>query len=137
MSFFTKFLNTFKGVTVFVSSSGTRSRPYNRQIEDEEICTAIIDCNATHIARGQILHVIQDEDGRISKINRSSIYTKLFNRPNPMMTRQDFLYAMAWQLQLTNTAMAWVKWNARMRPIEIWPLVYLNFEIREIKNERG
>lgn len=137
MSFFTKFINTFKGTTIYAVSSGARSRPYNRQIEDEEICNAIIDCNATHIARGQILHVIQDENGRVKKINRSSVYTKLFSRPNPMMTRQDFLYAMAWQLQLTNTAIAWIKWDARMRPMEIWPIVYLRFEIREIKDGSG
>ena len=137
MSFFTKFINAFKGTTIFVSSSGTRSQPYNKAIEDEEICAAIIDCNATHIARGQVLHVIQDVNGRISKINRSSMYSKLFNRPNPMMTRQDFLYAMAFQLQLTNTAIAWIKWDAKMHPVEIWPIVYLNFEVRALKDGAG
>ncbi len=137
MSFITKFINFFKGTTVYISSTGTRSRPYNRQIEDEELCSAIIDCNATHISRGQVLHVIQDENGRISKINRSSMYTKLFNRPNPMMTRQDFLYAMAFQYQVTNTAIAWIKWDARMHPVEIWPIVYLAFEIREMKDGSG
>lgn len=110
---------------------------YNRQIEEEEICTAIVDCNATHIARGQILHVVKDEDGRISKIQRNSIYSKLFNNPNPMMTRQDFLYAMAFQYQLTNTAIAWIKWNERMQPVEIWPIVYLSFEVREFKDKSG
>lgn len=133
MSFFTKFIDRFRGVTFYISGSGTRSRPYNVRIENEEICSSIIDCNATHIARGQVLHVIQDENGRIKNIKRNSMYTKLFNRPNPMMTRQDFQYAMAWQLQLINTSIAWIKWDARMHPVEIWPITYLDFEIREIK----
>lgn len=133
MSFFTKFIDRFRGITVYIPGSGTRSRPYNVQIENEEICSSIIDCNATHIARGQVLHVIQDENGRIKNIKRNSMYTKLFNRPNPMMTRQDFQYAMAWQLQLINTSIAWIKWDARMHPVEIWPITYLDFEIREIK----
>lgn len=133
MSFFTKFIDRFRGITVYIPGSGTRSRPYNVQIENEEICSSIIDCNATHIARGQVLHVIQDENGRIKNIKRNSMYTKLFNRPNSMMTRQDFQYAMAWQLQLINTSIAWVKWDARMHPVEIWPITYLDFEIREIK----
>ena len=133
MSFFTKFIDRFRGITVYIPGTGTRSRPYNVQIENEEICSSIIDCNATHIARGQVLHVIQDENGRIKNIKRNSMYTKLFNRPNPMMTRQDFQYAMAWQLQLINTSIAWIKWDARMHPVEIWPITYLDFEIREIK----
>lgn len=133
MSFFTKFIDRFRGITVYIPGTGTRSRPYNVQIENEEICSAIIDCNATHIARGQVLHVIQDENGRIKSVKRNSMYTKLFNRPNPMMTRQDFQYAMAWQLQLINTSIAWIKWDARMHPVEIWPITYLDFEVREIK----
>ncbi len=134
MSFFSKFIDRFRGITVFIPGAGTRSRPYNTNIENEELCSAIIDCNATHIARGQVLHVVQDENGRISSIKRNSVYTKLFSKPNPMMTRQDFIYAMAWQLQLINTSIAWIKWDARMHPVEIWPIVYLDFEIREIKN---
>ena len=53
------------------------------------------------------------------------------------MTAQEFKYAMAWQAQVTNTAFAWVRWDNRMRPVEIWPLVYLQFEIRELVGRRG
>lgn len=129
MSFFTDFIKKFTGKTQYVTGGGTTSRPTNRGIENEEICNAIIDCNATHISRGQIMHVVMDKDGRVSQMKRSSTYSKLFNHPNPMMSRQDFVYAMAWNLQLCNTAFAWIKWDKTMQPVEVWPLVYLNFEI--------
>lgn len=135
MSFFTRFIEKIKGQTIFIGGSGTRSRPKEVRIEREEICSAIIDTNATHISKGQVLHVVKDKEGRIEKILRASEYTKLFARPNNMMSGRDFMYAMAWQLQLTNTAIAWVKWDSRMlHPLEIWPLVYLNFEVRELKS---
>jgi phage portal protein BeeE len=58
-------------------------------------------------------------------------------RPNPLMTAQEFKYAMAWQAQMTNTAFAWIRWDDRMRPVEIWPLVYLEFEIRQLVGRQG
>lgn len=133
MGIFTKFINSLRGTTIYIGGAGTRTGPRNIDIERNEICSAIIDCNATHIAKAQVLHVVKDKDGRISNVKRSSEYTRLFQRPNPMMTRQDFLYAMSWQLQLTNLALAWVKWNGS-HPVEIWPLVYLDMEIRERKD---
>ena len=133
MSFLSRFLSPFKGITYYISGSGARSRPQNIQMEKNELCNAIVDCNATHIARGNIVHVVEDKNGRIKEVKRASRYTKLFNQPNPMMTRQDFMYCMAWQMQVTNTAFAWIKWDPSMQPVEVWPLIYLNFEIREIK----
>ena len=133
MSIFTRFFNIFKGHTVWVGGAGSRSQPKVTRLEDEAMVVPILDCNATHIAAGQVLHVIRDSEGRIKTICRKSEYTKLFERPNNMMTGRDFLYAMAWQLQVTNTAFAWIKWDSRMHPLEIWPLVYLNFEVRELK----
>jgi len=135
MSIFSSFIGRFKGRTYWIGGTGAYSAPKNRAIEQTEMCTAILDTNATHIARGRVIHVIKDRDGRIKDTKYASEYTKLFNRPNPMMTARDFLYAMAYQLQYANTAIAWVKWDARMRPTEIWPLVYLNFELR--KTETG
>lgn len=137
MSFLGRFIEAFRGSVVALFSTGARSAPRALTIEQEELCNAIIDCNATHIARGQILHVMKDRNGRISKIRRDSEYTKLFKRPNPMMTATDFKMAMAWQLQITNTAFAWIKWDAHMHPVEVWPLVYLQFEIHELANESG
>lgn len=131
MSFFSKFINSIKSKTYYILGGGTNSKPRSRLVEDNEICSAIIDCNATHIARGEVLHIVEDLNGRIKFVKRDSPYTRLFRKPNPMMSRQDFLYSMAWQLQVTNTSYAWIKWDAAMQPIEIWPLVYLNFELRE------
>lgn len=134
MSIFTDFINRFRGKTIWIGGSGAYSAPKNRAIEEMDQCSAILDTNATHIARGRILHVVKDRDGRIKETKWASEYTKLFNRPNPMMSGKDFLYAMAWQLQYANTALAWVKWDARMHPIEVWPLVYLQFELRKTEN---
>lgn len=133
LGFFEKIINSFKGNTVYISGAGTRSRPRDITIENNDICSAILDCNATHIARGNVLHV-KMEDGQISKTKRNSAYTKLFSRPNLLMTGKDFIYSMAWQLQISNMAFAWVKWDRMMQPIEIWPLIYLRFELREKKS---
>ena len=84
MSFFTNFIKKFTGKTVYVSGGGTRSRPKNIMLEEQETCNAIIDCIATHVSRGQILHVIKDENDQIKEIKRNSAYTKIFNHPNPM-----------------------------------------------------
>lgn len=133
MSFFSNFIESITGKIrlMYISGGGTRSRPKDMRIENDSICAAILDANATHIARGQILHVIKDENGRIKKIKRSSEYTKLFERPNRMMTGREFKYAMAWQAQVAGSAFAWVKWQGA-HPVEVWPLVYFAFEVKEM-----
>lgn len=130
MGIFTNFINSIKGRTTYIGGVGTRAPRRDVSIERQELCSAIIDCNATHVARAQVLQVVKDKDGRIQRIDRSGEYTRLFNRPNPMMSRQDFLYAMTWQLQLTNLSIAWVKWNGT-HPLELWPMIYLDAEIVE------
>lgn len=134
MSFFTDFIKKLQSRTYYIGGSGTRSRPKNISIETQENCVAILDTNATHISKGQVLHVVVDEDDRIKKILRKSEYTRLFRNPNRMMSGIDFMYAMAYQLQVTNTAFAWIKWDRRMHPVEVWPLTYLNFEVRRLLN---
>lgn len=130
MGLFSKFFNAFKSNAILVPGTAARGNARAVNIERDALCNAIIDCNATHIGRAQVLHVRKDLSGRVSEVKRASEYTKLFERPNPMMTRQDFLYSMAWQLHMCNVSMAWVKWNGA-HPVEIWPLIYLNFELRE------
>ena len=137
MGFLANFINSLTGRTAYLAGYGTKSVNVNPDLEKDATCVAILDTNATHISRGQIVHVIKDQDGRIRQIKRTSDYTKLFARPNKMMTAQEFKYAMAWQAQVTNTAFAWVRWDNRMKPVEIWPLVYLQFEIRELVGRRG
>lgn len=138
MGFLSNFINSLRGEkTGYLAGYGTRSAVVNADLKKDATCVATIDTNATHIARGQVLHVIKDDNGRISEIKRKSEYTKLFARPNPVMTAQEFKYAMAWQAQVTNTAFAWIRWDDRMRPVEIWPLVYLQFEIRKLIGQTG
>ena len=137
MGFLSNFIQGLTGRTSYLTGYGTRSAHINANIGDDSTCAAILDTNATHIARGQVVHVLKDADGRIRQIKRNSDYTKLFMRPNPLMTAQEFKYAMAWQAQMTNTAFAWIRWDDRMRPVEIWPLVYLEFEIRQLVGRQG
>ena len=137
MGFLSNFIQGLTGRTSYLAGYGTRSAHINTNIGDDSTCAAILDTNATHIARGQVVHVLKDADGRIRQIKRNSDYTKLFMRPNPLMTAQEFKYAMAWQAQMTNTAFAWIRWDDRMRPVEIWPLVYLEFEIRQLVGRQG
>ena len=137
MGFLSNFIQGLTGRTSYLAGYGTRSAHINANIGDDSTCAAILDTNATHIARGQVVHVLKDADGRIRQIKRNSDYTKLFMRPNPLMTAQEFKYAMAWQAQMTNTAFAWIRWDDRMRPVEIWPLVYLEFEIRQLVGRQG
>lgn len=137
MGFLSNFIQSLTGRTAYLAGYGTRSVNKSTGIADDSTCVAILDTNATHIARGQVVHVIRDSDGRIRQIKRNSDYTKLFARPNPLMTAQEFKYAMAWQAQVTNTAFAWIRWDDRMRPVEIWPLVYLEFEIRQLVGRPG
>ena len=134
MSFITDFISRFTGSTVFIGGVGTRSKPKDLRIEQQEHCVAILDTNATHVAKGQALHVVKDSEGRIKNIKRNSEYTKLFMRPNPMMTGREFLYAMAWQMQVNNIAFAWVKWDEKMHPVAVYPLVYLQFDVRKTKD---
>lgn len=131
MGFFSRFWDGFRARTTYIVGSGARAAPRLRSIEEQEICRSILDCIASHTAKGQVLHIVQDEKGRVREIKRSSSYTKLFQRPNPMMSQQDFLYALTWQLCEKNTALAWIKWDGA-RPSEIWPLAYSAFEFREI-----
>lgn len=124
------FKKRFTAATTYIMGVGTKGHPRPINLETEALVSAIIDTNSTHISRGQVLHVRKDSSGRVAEIKRASEYTKLFESPNDMMTRQDFLYSMAWQLHLCNLALAWIKWEGA-HPVAIYPLIYLNFEVRK------
>lgn len=129
MGFFSDFINSIKQRVVYIYGPGARSKPYSPEIKTQEMCAAILDCNATHISKGHLVHVLMDENEQVKKVLRSSDYSKLFKRPNRWMSRQDLIYALAWNLQICNTAIAWIKWDSRMKPIEVYPLVYMSFQI--------
>ena len=134
MSFFSNFIKNLTQRVIYVTGSGARSKRYNPEIKDQEMCASILDCNATHISKGRLIHVIIDENEQTRDIKRASEYSKLFRRPNRWMSRQDLIYALAWNLQICNTAIAWIKWDDRMHPVEVWPLVYMNFQIVEFQS---
>lgn len=137
MGILSNFIKSITSRTSYITGYGARSAIVDADVSRDATCVAILDTNATHIARGQVLHVIKGADGRLKQVKRTSEYTKLFARPNPMMTSQEFKYAMAWQAQVTNTAFAWIRWDERMHPVEIWPIVYLEFEIRRFVDRPG
>ena len=132
MGLFSNLIGSRKTKTAFIYAGGTssRSKPWNVNIEQHDICVSILDCNAAHTAKAQVLHVKMDKKGRVSDILRNSDKSKLFLRPNPYMSEYDLLYAMSWQLDLKNTAIAWVNWDdAHAHPLEIWPIAYQQYEI--------
>lgn len=131
-SFISDFFKQFTGRTMYIGAGGAQSKPWSQEISEHEICRAIIDCNASHTAKAQVLHVCMDKQGRVKKIDHTSAYTKLFERPNPMMSGYDFLYALSWQLDEKNTALAWINWGENGKPKEIWPVTYSRFEFLKI-----
>lgn len=133
MGFWSKLFAPFKRITMVITGNSARSKPVMRSIAEQEICRAIIDCNASHTAQADVLHVVMDGKGRISEIKRSSGYTKLFEHPNRLMSGYDFMYALSWQLDMKNTALAWIEWNGLGKPAAIWPIDYQQFEFREVQ----
>ena len=130
MGLFSNVFGKFAKQTVYTGGISMNSKPWNVSIENQDICTSILDCNASHTAKAQVLHVTLDSAGRVSAINRSSEYSKLFLRPNPYMSGYDLLYALSWQLDLKNTAIAWIHWDSSyLHPLEIWPIAYQQYSI--------
>lgn len=137
MGFITNFINGFMGRVVAVMGVGSRNEPWTKAVGQQKTCAAIMDCTATHIAKGTVLHVVVDTKGRTKEIKRSSVYTKIFERPNPMMSGYDFLYSLSWQLDEKNTALAWVDWDGGLVPKAIWPIYYDQWQLMKIVGENG
>ena len=137
MSIFDAFINFFKGRSFFITSRGASSPWQTVTPETSDIIGSIVHTNATHASKGQILHVVMDDKGRTKDIKRSSPYTKLFRQPNPYMTTRDFMYAMRYQAERTNTAMAYIEWDQKMNPVSIWPIAYSQWNIQKIIDAPG
>lgn len=118
-------------------SQGARSSWPAATADNSDIIESIIHCNATHASKGQVFHVVMDDQGRTKNILRSSPYSKLFRQPNPYMSTRDFMYVMRRQAERTNTAMAYIEWDNRMKPAEIWPIAYRKWEIQKIVDAPG
>lgn len=134
MGLWSKFLSLFRPIRIVgLNGYSTTSAPWTKEAWENDIFRATVDAIATHAAKGQIKHVVLDENGRIKKEIHNSAYTKLLNiRPNPIMTATEFKYKMFAQLETKTTAIAYVKWNGTV-PEMIIPVDYHNFTIYPLK----
>lgn len=124
-----KLMNSYYGYS-------SRSAPWNKDSYEQETVRAIIDCIAAHTAKGQALHVVLDEQGRIKEIKRNSPYSRLINqKPNPLMSGFDFKYKIITQLEHKTTAAVFVKWKVGSNPVVpemMIPIDYSHFELMPI-----
>lgn len=109
-----------------------KSAPWTREAYEQETVRAIIDAIATHAAKGQAMHVVLDEAGRIKEVKRNSPYVKLLNmKANPIHSGFDLKYKLVSQLEAKTTAVCYIKWNGTV-PEMLIPLNYGQYEFREI-----
>lgn len=139
MGLFSKLFQNIKIKSADYYGYTSVSAPFSKDLYEQETVRAIIDCIATHAAKGNAQHVIVDSDGRIKEIKYNSIYAKLINHaPNTLMSGFDFKYKLITQLQCRNTAMAYIKWNINNKlPEYILPVDYSNFRIYRISGGNG
>lgn len=132
MGVFSNFIDAFRPkVRVYMGPVG-RSKPWTREVYEQETVRAIIDCIASHCAKAEAMHVIVDQKGRIKEVKRNSPYAKLLNmQPNTLMSGFDLKYKLVSQLEDKTTAMAFIKWEGTT-PVAIVPIQYRHFEFYEM-----
>lgn len=131
------FNNFFKKVkTVFAGSYfgyQARSSPWTADAWDHDIVRGIVDCIATHAAKGTMQHVIVDKDGRISETKRDSRIVRLFNeKPNDVMSGFELKYRFFAQLETQTTAVLYIKFE-NGEAAAVYPVDYRMFEFREVQ----
>lgn len=130
---FSNLIDLFRPKLISFNGAAGRSKPYSKEVYEQETVRAIIDCIASNIAKSEAMHVIVDKQGRIKEIKRDSPYARLLNqRANPLMSGYDLKYKLAAQLQDKTTAMAYIKWEGTT-PKAILPIQYRDFEFYGIK----
>lgn len=131
------FNNFFKKVkTVFANSYfgyQARSSPWTADAWEHDIVRGIVDCIATHAAKGMLQHVIVGKDGRISETKRDSRIVRLLNeKPNDVMSGFELKYRFFAQLETQTTAVLYVEFeNGEAKAI--YPVDYKMFEFREVQ----
>lgn len=131
------FNNFFKKVkTVFANSYfgyQARSSPWTADAWEHDIVRGIVDCIATHAAKGMLQHVIVGKDGRISETKRDSKIVRLLNeKPNGVMSGFELKYRFFAQLETQTTAVLYVEFeNGEAKAI--YPVDYRMFEFREVQ----
>ena len=131
------FNNLFKKVkTVFANSYfgyQARSAPWTADAWEHDIVRGIVDCIATHAAKGMLQHVIVGKDGRISETKRDSRIVRLLNeKPNDIMSGFELKYRFFAQLETQTTAVLYIEFeNGEAKAI--YPVDYKMFEFREVQ----
>lgn len=131
------FNNLFKKVkTVFANSYfgyQARSPSWTADAWEHDIVRGIVDCIATHAAKGMLQHVIVGKDGRISETKRDSRIVRLLNeKPNDIMSGFELKYRFFAQLETQTTAVLYIEFeNGEAKAI--YPVDYKMFEFREVQ----
>lgn len=131
------FNNLFKKVkTVFANSYfgyQARSSSWTADAWEHDIVRGIVDCIATHAAKGMLQHVIVGKDGRISETKRDSRIVRLLNeKPNDIMSGFELKYRFFAQLETQTTAVLYIEFeNGEAKAI--YPVDYKMFEFREVQ----
>lgn len=128
---FKKFLPKTFGSLHRASGSRSRSQAYT-DVWDQDTARAVIDCIATHAAKGEVRHIRLNAEGQTDKVIYNSAYSKLLNqKPNPIMSAFEFKYRFFAQLEAKGTAVAYIKWDG-IEPEMIFPVDYTNLDVREL-----
>lgn len=92
-----------------------------------------IDTIARNAAKLQIHHIIR-YDNQTKKAD-DALEQLLNHRPNEYMSSYDFLYKIVSMLYSDNNVFIKIKTDEKGNVIGLYPLSYLNFELREISGE--
>ena len=136
MGWLKKIFGRFLPKTIFGSlhrSCGwSRARGIYSDVWEQDTARAVIDCIATHAAKGVIRHIRLNPEGQTDRVIYNSAYSKLLNqKPNPIMSAYEFKYRFFVQLETKGTAVAYIKWDG-IEPEMIFPVDYSNLDIREL-----
>lgn len=109
-----------------------RSSPFEGDAWEHDIVRGIVDAIATHASKGQIKHVILDENGKIKKIVHDSKIVKLLNeKPNEVMSGIELKYRFFAQLETQTTAVMYIEYE-KAEAKAIYPVDYKYFEFRKV-----
>lgn len=140
MGWLSKFFNLFKPKTAAslatITFRGGRSGRHYFDAWEQDTFRAIVDCIATHAAKGKVRHIRVDANGQTKTVLHNSDYAKLLNiKPNPIMSAYEFKYWFFAQLETKGTAVAYIKWTtdgSRVYPEMIFPVSYSSLDVREL-----
>lgn len=135
------FSNVFKKIKLIFSTSfydyqTAKSAPWSADAWEHDIVRGIVDCIATHAAKGKLQHVIIGDDGRVKEIKRNSRICQLMNeRPNDVMSGFELKYRFFAQLETKTTAVLYMAWNAAENELDaIYPVDFNSYELRKVND---